>query len=89
MAKVPKYPESLLKRSGNPVFGAAGIGILAFHQLSGLAAFHKIVTRFYFSCHSFKLAFCDIGKVLPFKPGCTQPLQPYDYALHLFDNPKV
>ena len=27
---------------------AAGIGILAFRQLSGIAAFHKIVTRFYF-----------------------------------------
>jgi len=26
---------------------AAGIGILAFRQLSGIAAFHKIVTRFY------------------------------------------
>jgi hypothetical protein len=37
----------LLKRSGNPVFGAAGIGILTFRQLSGIAAFHKIVTRFY------------------------------------------
>jgi hypothetical protein len=39
----------LLKRSGNPVFGAAGIGILTFRQLSGIAAFHKIVTRFYSS----------------------------------------
>jgi hypothetical protein len=27
---------------------AAGIGILAFSQLGGIAAFHKIVTRFYF-----------------------------------------
>jgi hypothetical protein len=26
---------------------AAGIGSLAFRQLSGIAAFHKIVTRFY------------------------------------------
>jgi hypothetical protein len=48
VAKIPKYPKSLLKRSGNPVFGAAGIGILVFRQLSGIAAFHKIVTRFYF-----------------------------------------
>jgi hypothetical protein len=89
VAKIPKYPKSLLKRSGNPVFGAAGIGILAFRQLSGIAAVHKIVKRFYLSSHSFKLAFCNIGKVLPFKPDCTQLLQPYDYDLHLFDNPKV
>jgi len=40
--------SALLKRSGNPVFGGEGIGILAFRQLSGIAAFHKIVTRFYF-----------------------------------------
>ena len=31
------------------VYGTSksGIGILAFRQLSGIAAFHKIVTRFY------------------------------------------
>jgi hypothetical protein len=33
VAKIPKYPKSVLKRSGNPVFGAAGIGILAFRLL--------------------------------------------------------
>jgi hypothetical protein len=41
----------LLKRSGNPVFWAAGIGILAFRLLDPagyLREFHKIVTRFYF-----------------------------------------
>jgi hypothetical protein len=42
-----------LKRSGNPVFGAAGIGILAFHlldpvPLSAGREFHKIVARFYY-----------------------------------------
>jgi len=77
VAKIPKYPKSLLKRSGNPVFGAAGILILAFRQLSGIAAVHKIVKRFYLSSHSFKLAFFVMGKVLSFNPGCTQSLQPY------------
>jgi hypothetical protein len=89
VAKIPKYPKSLLKRSGNPVFGAAGIGILAFRQLSGIAAVHKIVKRFYLSRHSFKLVFFVIGKVLSFNPGCTQSSQPYGYDLHIFDNPKV
>jgi len=32
VVKIPKYPKSVLKRSGNPVFGPAGIGILAFRQ---------------------------------------------------------
>jgi hypothetical protein len=50
---IPKYPKSVLKRSGNSVFGAAGIGILAFHlldpvTLSAGREFHKIVARFYF-----------------------------------------
>jgi hypothetical protein len=54
VAKIPKYPKSLLKRSGNPVFGAMGIGILAFHLLDPVPLsvgreFHKIVTRFYSS----------------------------------------
>jgi hypothetical protein len=31
----------------NSLLLAAGIGILAFRQRSGIAAFHKIVTRFY------------------------------------------
>jgi hypothetical protein len=49
----PEYPASLLDRSGNPVYGDAGIGILAFHllepvPLSAGREFHKIVTRFYF-----------------------------------------
>jgi len=52
VVKIPKYPKSVLKRSGNPVFGAAGIGILAFHlldpvPLSAGLEFHKIVARFY------------------------------------------
>jgi len=36
---------------------AAGIGILAFRQLSGIAAFHKIVTRFYLSLFIRQLLF--------------------------------
>jgi len=52
VVKIPKYPKSVLKRSRNPVFGAAGIGILAFHlldpvPLSAGREFHKIVARFY------------------------------------------
>ena len=41
---------SLMECSGNPANGAAGIGILAYCHLSGIAAFHKIVTRFYYVC---------------------------------------
>jgi hypothetical protein len=52
VVKIPKYPKSVLKRSRNPVFGAAGIRILAFHlldpvPLSAGREFHKIVARFY------------------------------------------
>jgi hypothetical protein len=59
-SKTLKYHVALLKRSLNPAFGAAGIGILARRRftrlrragkasanLSGVAAFDKIVTRFY------------------------------------------
>jgi hypothetical protein len=50
--KNSEIPRSLLKRSVNPAFGAAGIGILAFHlldpvPLSAGREFDKIVARFY------------------------------------------
>jgi hypothetical protein len=52
VVKIPKYPKSVLKRSGNPVFRAARIGILDFHllnpvPLSAGREFNKIVARFY------------------------------------------
>ncbi|MCG6974571.1 MAG: hypothetical protein LJE66_15670, partial [Desulfobacterales bacterium] len=40
-------PSGLWQKFRNTPQLAAGIGILAFRQLSGIAAFHKIVTRFY------------------------------------------
>jgi hypothetical protein len=40
-------PGGLWQKFRNTPWLAAGIGILAFRQLSGTAAFHKIVTRFY------------------------------------------
>ena len=40
-------PGGLWQKFRNTPQLAAGIGILAFRQLSGIAAFHKIVTRFY------------------------------------------
>jgi hypothetical protein len=54
VVKIPKYPKSVLKRSGNPALGAAGIGILVFHLLdpvppSAGREFHKIVARFYWN----------------------------------------
>jgi hypothetical protein len=54
VVKTSKYPKSLLKRIENPVFGAAGIGILAHHLLdpvppSAGLEFYKIVSRFYLS----------------------------------------
>ena len=42
-------PSGLWQKFRNTPQLAAGIGILAFPQLSGIAAFHKIVTRFYFN----------------------------------------
>ena len=45
-------PENLNEYGGdlnlNSPQLAAGIGILAFRQLSGIAAFHKIVIRFHY-----------------------------------------
>jgi len=45
-------PGGLWQKFRNTPQLAAGIGILAFRQLSGIAAFHKIVTRFYYLIES-------------------------------------
>jgi hypothetical protein len=51
-------PRGLWQKFRNTPQLAAGIGILAFCQLSGIAAFHKIVTQFYL----YKFSLFGIGK---------------------------
>jgi len=54
-------PSGLWQKFRNTPQLAAGIGILAFRQLSGIAAFHKIVTRFY---HAHDYFFSTLEKAL-------------------------